>query len=290
MGSHRDSLVLLTSTEGGDMIARRDRFGDMIPRQERFGDMIARDERFDNRISRERFGDMITREEKLGDLIATEERFGDLIAKDERVGDIIVREKRRGDLIAGDYREAGTSDACRHLSFSIEQILNPDFGTSIRSYTFKFKGDVSSSSPVAKEDSEPEPAHTQPGPLTSQEAPLPAWVFCTRYSDRPASGPRSKRMKSSVRKGCVRSSKSRNVRTLFSDFQLKRLHSEFNSNNYLSEEKRSLLATELSLTESQIKIWFQNKRAKLKKYSASVNPLKLDLIAQGLYRHAEDDS
>merc|ERR1711892_30692 len=168
MGGHRDSLVLLTSTEGGDMIAR----------QERFGDMIARDEKFDNRISRERFGDMITREEK----------FGDLIAKDERVGDIIVREKRRGDLIAGDYREAGTSDACRHLSFSIEQILNPDFGTSIRSYTFKFKGDVSSSSPVAKEDSEPEPAHTQPGPLTSQEAPLPAWVFCTRYSDRPASG------------------------------------------------------------------------------------------------------
>ena len=66
-----------------------------------------------------------------------------------------------------------------------------------------------------------------------------------------------------------------------------RLHSEFERNQYLSEEKRSDLAKELILTESQIKIWFQNKRAKLKKSSKDMNPLKSDLIAQGLYRHSD---
>ena len=44
-----------------------------------------------------------------------------------------------------------------------------------------------------------------------------------------------------------------------------RLKSEYEKNHYLSEEKRRLLSIELGLTESQVKIWFQNKRAKQKK-------------------------
>ena len=75
-------------------------------------------------------------------------------------------------------------------------------------------------------------------------------------------------------------------RTAFTSEQLGRLKREFNDNKYLTEERRSYLARELGLNESQVKIWFQNKRAKMKKASGVRNPLALHLMAQGLYNHS----
>ena len=75
-------------------------------------------------------------------------------------------------------------------------------------------------------------------------------------------------------------------RTAFSSEQLARLRKEFDENRYLNEDRRRSLANELGLNETQIKIWFQNKRAKLKKASGSKGDLAKMLAAQGLYNHA----
>ncbi|CAH8561206.1 unnamed protein product [Heterobilharzia americana] len=112
---------------------------------------------------------------------------------------------------------------------------------------------------------------------------LPAWVFCTRYSDRPSSGPRIRKPRMN------RSHDELNLkrpRTSFTVPQLKRLSQEFEQNRYLDEVRRKKLAKELDLRESQVKIWFQNKRAKTKKASGGQNCLALHLMAEGLYNHS----
>ncbi|KAH9389471.1 homeobox protein [Tyrophagus putrescentiae] len=75
-------------------------------------------------------------------------------------------------------------------------------------------------------------------------------------------------------------------RTAFTAKQLARLKHEFQENRYLNETRRQDLARELKLNESQIKIWFQNKRAQIKKSTGSRNPLAMHLMAQGLYNHS----
>lgn len=57
-------------------------------------------------------------------------------------------------------------------------------------------------------------------------------------------------------------------------------------NSYLDEKRRKNLADRLCLNENQIKIWFQNKRAKIKKQSNQPNPLRGLLVAGGLYNHS----
>ncbi|XP_044075791.1 homeobox protein engrailed-2b-like [Siniperca chuatsi] len=110
----------------------------------------------------------------------------------------------------------------------------------------------------------------------------PAWVYCTRYSDRPSSGPRSRKPK----KAPTPSKDDKRPRTAFTAEQLHRLKMEFQNNRYLTEQRRQSLAQDLGLNESQIKIWFQNKRAKIKKTAGNNNSLALHLMAQGLYNHS----
>ena len=82
------------------------------------------------------------------------------------------------------------------------------------------------------------------------------------------------------------SSAEKRPRTAFSTEQLSRLKREFEENRYLNEERRKNLSEELGLNENQIKIWFQNKRAKIKKTTGSKGELAQMLAAQGLYNHS----
>uniref|UniRef100_A0A1B0G5T7 Homeobox protein unplugged n=1 Tax=Glossina morsitans morsitans TaxID=37546 RepID=A0A1B0G5T7_GLOMM len=65
--------------------------------------------------------------------------------------------------------------------------------------------------------------------------------------------------------------KSRRRRTAFTSEQLLELEREFHAKKYLSLTERSQIATSLKLSEVQVKIWFQNRRAKWKRVKAGLS-------------------
>ncbi|XP_068210738.1 LOW QUALITY PROTEIN: homeobox protein engrailed-1a-like [Palaemon carinicauda] len=185
----------------------------------------------------------------------------------------------------------------RSLKFSIDNILKPDFGRRLKCVETSEQPVDLSRDPNREGKKGPlDPTRAlavAPNSLLMKEREgsgstlWPAWVYCTRYSDRPSAGPRTRRIKKRDKKD------EKRPRTAFTSDQLARLKKEFQENRYLTEKRRQDLARDLGLNESQIKIWFQNKRAKIKKFLAlsqqtagQKNPLALQLMAQGLYNHS----
>jgi len=74
--------------------------------------------------------------------------------------------------------------------------------------------------------------------------------------------------------------KKKRPRTSFTANQIEVLEDEFERNKYLSVARRSMLASSLALTETQIKIWFQNRRTKWKRKFSS----ELESIAHRYYQ------
>ncbi|KAI1700236.1 homeobox domain-containing protein [Ditylenchus destructor] len=59
-------------------------------------------------------------------------------------------------------------------------------------------------------------------------------------------------------------SRPKRPRTTFSSEQLDRMEKEFLQNPYLVGKERRKLAADLGLSETQVKVWFQNRRTKKK--------------------------
>ncbi|XP_054282553.1 homeobox expressed in ES cells 1-like [Macrosteles quadrilineatus] len=88
---------------------------------------------------------------------------------------------------------------------------------------------------------------------TSQQ--LYDWLNCTRY--HPPKLNRSKK-----KEGCVRRKLGRNPRIPFSAAQVAVLEDKFRVSPYLSTSDVGHLSTLLRLSDTRIKIWFQNRRAR----------------------------
>ncbi|XP_070541561.1 homeobox protein EMX1-like [Ptychodera flava] len=69
--------------------------------------------------------------------------------------------------------------------------------------------------------------------------------------------------------------KPKRIRTAFSPSQLLRLEHAFEKNHYVVGAERKQLASSLNLTETQVKVWFQNRRTKYKRIKAE-EEIKVD--------------
>ena len=78
--------------------------------------------------------------------------------------------------------------------------------------------------------------------------------------------------------------KPRKPRTIFTSFQIHQLSNYFRHKQYLSLQERAELSLALNLTQTQVKIWFQNKRSKVKKIIRHSN------LGSELKQQAQDQS
>lgn len=87
-----------------------------------------------------------------------------------------------------------------------------------------------------------------------EEMPVLDWLHYSRY--HPPKLPRS------LRQGPAKRTPGRLPRIPFTPAQLQTLENAYKNSNYLSAEDANKLAESLDLTNTRVKIWFQNRRAR----------------------------
>uniref|UniRef100_A0A8R1DZV7 Homeobox domain-containing protein n=2 Tax=Caenorhabditis japonica TaxID=281687 RepID=A0A8R1DZV7_CAEJA len=111
------------------------------------------------------------------------------------------------------------------------------------------------------------------GPPGMYGTPTPQPTGYAMYPPGPGSSPEdgfSEHTTTKIVEGCeakynVKGKKMRKPRTIYNSQQLQLLQKRFQKTQYLALPDRAALAAELGLSQTQVKIWFQNRRSKQKK-------------------------
>ncbi|KAF6298408.1 distal-less homeobox 4 [Rhinolophus ferrumequinum] len=112
--------------------------------------------------------------------------------------------------------------------------------------------------------------HLLPYPYTRPATPGDAYLLCQQppapsQQQREADSEKPQLSPEPSQRPQAPTKKLRKPRTIYSSLQLQHLNQRFQHTQYLALPERAQLAAQLGLTQTQVKIWFQNKRSKYKK-------------------------
>merc|ERR1719242_2908603 len=100
-------------------------------------------------------------------------------------------------------------------------------------------------------------------PQIPREYPLYPWFISRRFPGGPA-----------LPEFLLPFRKPKRIRTAFSPSQLLKLEQAFEKNQYVVGQERKELAKLLNLSETQVKVWFQNRRTKHKREETETDQQK----------------